>query len=350
LQRPTSGHSVQEQHLPRLKGSRTTRYPEATLPDTEIAYALPIFTQDGNGDAAANGTHHSSGRANDPAAAQRGPFTASTTGRLSATPRGAQQTAHSTTTSHVDGRTRTLDQATTAQSAQIAQTDTSPQRTEGANNAPLVPRQRHPHDSPRTGRPPFPVGNNPATATADVSLDDDDDDHDDANDDMAPLPHIWLATAVPTPAGFRCGEGTTPTLAAMKGQWLTTIALDDSHTPALAKAGVVKTTRQGHKRILRALAETPQHLQNAPLVTAVLEHINDSRRTKGPGTGAAEAHLCRPNGPHSAQHPTNTKLPTRNLARNQCHSWKMCTQFCRRTMHPRCLPNSISSKCIRCLR
>ena len=135
---------------------------------------------------------------------------------------------------------------------------------------------------PRTGRPPFPVGNNPTNDTADVSLDDDDDDddQDDANEDMAPLPHIWLATAVPTPAGFRCGEGTTPTLAAMKGQWLTTIALDDSHTPALAKAGVVKTTRQGHKRILRALAEIPQHLQNAPLVTAVLEHINDSRRTK----------------------------------------------------------------------
>jgi hypothetical protein len=116
----------------------------------------------------------------------------------------------------------------------------------------------------------------------------DDDDNDASNsdasedggtDDMAPLPAMWTASDVPTSV-FQCGGTTTPCLAALKGSHMKTVVLDDSKTPALARLGLVKTTRQGHKRILRELTTLPQHLQDAPLVTALIENINSRRREK----------------------------------------------------------------------
>ncbi|CUG65303.1 unnamed protein product, partial [Bodo saltans] len=41
-----------------------------------------------------------------------------------------------------------------------------------------------------------------------------------------------------------------------------------------------KTTRQRHRRILRDLANLPEPLHHAPLLTALVEHINVLRRTK----------------------------------------------------------------------
>ena len=107
----------------------------------------------------------------------------------------------------------------------------------------------------------------------------DDDEDEDADDDMAPLPAMWAAADVPTSV-FQCGGATTPCLAALKGSHLMTMILDDSKTPTLAKYGLVKTTRQGHKRILREMVCMPQHLQGAPLVTAIIESINAKRREK----------------------------------------------------------------------
>lgn len=105
----------------------------------------------------------------------------------------------------------------------------------------------------------------------------DDDDYDD--DELAPLPDLWTAEAVQTPS-FQCGGTRTPEPAAMKGSTLTKIILDETSTPALAKAGLTKQTRQGHRRFIRHLATLPITLHSAPLPTAIVEYINIERRQR----------------------------------------------------------------------
>ncbi len=142
-----------------------------------------------------------------------------------------------------------------------------------AQHVPTINNLQPPHAVDAEQQPATPH-DPPLEDLSDTSTDEDTDE-----DNLAPLPNLWTADNIPTP-DFHCGGTPTPDPAAMKGSALTTILLDDTRTPEMAKIGLTKATRQGHRRILRDLVCLPANLAHAPLVTALIEHINRHRRAR----------------------------------------------------------------------
>jgi len=105
----------------------------------------------------------------------------------------------------------------------------------------------------------------------------------DGEDAYAPLPQtaVWAAEQVSGAdlAPFQRGHGVIPPVAALKGRDVIALQMDDAHVSSLAKLGIVSSTRKGHRRILRQMAQLPPHLYDAPLATALSEWAN-LRRTE----------------------------------------------------------------------
>lgn len=119
---------------------------------------------------------------------------------------------------------------------------------------------------------------------ADAIANDDADDQDDIAEALRagdPTP-LWPPEGLPPP--FRCGDVYAPDVAALNGAHMTkiqvTAELTSPHVSQLSQMGLVKTTRQLHRRLIRKITEMPMEWRHLPLATAIIHQLETERRKR----------------------------------------------------------------------
>lgn len=115
-----------------------------------------------------------------------------------------------------------------------------------------------------------------------------DDDSSDENDEMiedledlvirASTSH--LPEEMPPP-GFQCGNGSVPTVAALKGHNLVPLLhLPAAEVPAIALLGLAKSTILEHRRMLNSLMTIPTELLQLPIPDMIAEFLMRKRKER----------------------------------------------------------------------
>lgn len=151
-------------------------------------------------------------------------------------------------------------------------------------------------------------------------------DEDDTHEDLDELVGWWTGDNMPLEmrtlmSGFQRGHGSLPPVPQLTGSEVLALLARPVQTsiPALAKQGLVHTTRLEHQRMLKTLEALDADLLQAPITTAVIEHLTRRSNARRWRATTLLKYLCSAQGALAAL-PLYRHAPSVNL--QQCVIWR----------------------------